>query len=155
MYNKQPKQECRRQSDCRCRDKQGSLNHECSMSHWVHQMFAGLMLLMFSAVVTTVLLITWATRRVLFICVSGTKPDSSKTGGKKGVKIIQDPHYRRYGCTVDMDFALETFRPHRSVAETPATFCNFNKDQNCPFKCWISVIWELCLCFFLIIYSRC
>lgn len=50
------------------------------------------------------------------LCVPGSKPDSSKTGGKKGVKIVQDPHYRRYGCTVDMDFALETFRPHRSVA---------------------------------------
>lgn len=43
----------------------------------------------------------------------GTKPDHSKTGGKKGLKIIQDPQYRRYGNTVDMDSALETFVPHR------------------------------------------
>uniref|UniRef100_A0A8D3DRY9 Glycogen debranching enzyme n=1 Tax=Scophthalmus maximus TaxID=52904 RepID=A0A8D3DRY9_SCOMX len=42
----------------------------------------------------------------------GTKPDHSKTGGKKGLKIIQDPQYRRYGNTVDMDSALETFVPH-------------------------------------------
>lgn len=44
----------------------------------------------------------------------GTKPDRSKTGGKKGLKIIEDPNYRRYGSTVDMDSALETFVPHRS-----------------------------------------
>ncbi|KAF0047471.1 hypothetical protein F2P81_001104 [Scophthalmus maximus] len=43
---------------------------------------------------------------------TGTKPDHSKTGGKKGLKIIQDPQYRRYGNTVDMDSALETFVPH-------------------------------------------
>lgn len=43
----------------------------------------------------------------------GTKPDHSKTEGKKGLRIIQDPNYRRYGNTVDMDSALETFVPHR------------------------------------------
>uniref|UniRef100_A0A7N8XQX1 Amylo-alpha-1, 6-glucosidase, 4-alpha-glucanotransferase a n=1 Tax=Mastacembelus armatus TaxID=205130 RepID=A0A7N8XQX1_9TELE len=35
-----------------------------------------------------------------------------KTGGKQGLKIIQDPQYQRYGNTVDMDSALETFIPH-------------------------------------------
>ncbi|KAL7386629.1 hypothetical protein ABVT39_011254 [Epinephelus coioides] len=43
---------------------------------------------------------------------NGTKPDHSKTGGKKSLKIIQDPKYRRYSNTVDMDSALETFVPH-------------------------------------------
>ncbi|KAM6918647.1 glycogen debranching enzyme [Xenentodon cancila] len=43
---------------------------------------------------------------------NGTKPDHKKTGGKKGLRIIQDPEYRRYGNTVDMDSALETFVPH-------------------------------------------
>uniref|UniRef100_A0A3P9IX22 Glycogen debranching enzyme n=1 Tax=Oryzias latipes TaxID=8090 RepID=A0A3P9IX22_ORYLA len=44
----------------------------------------------------------------------GFKPDQSKSGGKKGLSIIQDPQYRRYGNTVDMDSALETFVPHSS-----------------------------------------
>lgn len=44
----------------------------------------------------------------------GAKPDRSKTGGNKGIKIIQDPNYGRYGNTVDMDSALETFVPHSS-----------------------------------------
>uniref|UniRef100_A0A3Q3M1M7 Glycogen debranching enzyme n=1 Tax=Mastacembelus armatus TaxID=205130 RepID=A0A3Q3M1M7_9TELE len=42
------------------------------------------------------------------------KNNRSKTGGKQGLKIIQDPQYQRYGNTVDMDSALETFIPHRS-----------------------------------------
>lgn len=43
---------------------------------------------------------------------NGTKPDHSKTGGQTGLRIIQDPQYRRYGNTADMDSALETFVPH-------------------------------------------
>uniref|UniRef100_A0A8D3E2T7 Glycogen debranching enzyme n=1 Tax=Scophthalmus maximus TaxID=52904 RepID=A0A8D3E2T7_SCOMX len=46
--------------------------------------------------------------------------DGIKTGGKKGLKIIQDPQYRRYGNTVDMDSALETFVPHRSESQPAA-----------------------------------
>lgn len=46
--------------------------------------------------------------------VVGSKPDGGKTGEKPGLKIIQDPQYRRYGNTVDMDSALETFVPDRS-----------------------------------------
>uniref|UniRef100_A0A674P8Z8 Glycogen debranching enzyme n=1 Tax=Takifugu rubripes TaxID=31033 RepID=A0A674P8Z8_TAKRU len=42
---------------------------------------------------------------------NGSKPDHSKTGGKKGLKVIQDPRYRRYSNNVDMDSALETFIP--------------------------------------------
>lgn len=51
----------------------------------------------------------------------GTKADHSKTGGNKGLKIIQDPHYRRYGNTVDMDSALETFVPHRFDSKLTAS----------------------------------
>lgn len=43
----------------------------------------------------------------------GPKPDHIKSGGKKELKIIQDPEYRRYGNTVDLDCALETFVPYR------------------------------------------
>lgn len=57
----------------------------------------------------------------LYVCVLGTKADYSKTQGKKGLKIIQDPDYRRYGKTVDMDSALETFVPHRSDSELQVT----------------------------------
>uniref|UniRef100_A0A671UAB6 Glycogen debranching enzyme n=1 Tax=Sparus aurata TaxID=8175 RepID=A0A671UAB6_SPAAU len=43
---------------------------------------------------------------------NGTKTDNTKTDGKKGLKIIQDQMYHRYGNTVDMNSALETFIPH-------------------------------------------
>uniref|UniRef100_A0A673H322 Glycogen debranching enzyme n=1 Tax=Sinocyclocheilus rhinocerous TaxID=307959 RepID=A0A673H322_9TELE len=41
-----------------------------------------------------------------------TKSDRSKTEGKQQLKIIQDPQFRRFGNTVDMNSALETFVPH-------------------------------------------
>uniref|UniRef100_A0A3P8XNX5 Glycogen debranching enzyme n=1 Tax=Esox lucius TaxID=8010 RepID=A0A3P8XNX5_ESOLU len=37
------------------------------------------------------------------------QPDPRKTMGKKGLNIIQDPKFRRFGNEVDMDSALETF----------------------------------------------
>uniref|UniRef100_A0A671PRQ5 Glycogen debranching enzyme glucanotransferase domain-containing protein n=1 Tax=Sinocyclocheilus anshuiensis TaxID=1608454 RepID=A0A671PRQ5_9TELE len=43
---------------------------------------------------------------------SGAKSDRSKTEGKQQLKIIQDPQFRRFGNTVDMNSALETFVPH-------------------------------------------
>uniref|UniRef100_A0A8C1BBY1 Amylo-alpha-1, 6-glucosidase, 4-alpha-glucanotransferase a n=1 Tax=Cyprinus carpio carpio TaxID=630221 RepID=A0A8C1BBY1_CYPCA len=46
---------------------------------------------------------------------SGAKPDRSKAEGKQQLKIIQDPQFRRFGNTVDMNSALETFVPHGSV----------------------------------------
>ncbi|KAM9718545.1 glycogen debranching enzyme isoform 2-T2 [Menidia menidia] len=54
---------------------------------------------------------------------NGTKPDPSKTGGQKGLKIVQDPQYRRYGNTVDMDSALETFVPQSSSPEHVEECC--------------------------------
>ncbi|XP_046883319.1 glycogen debranching enzyme isoform X2 [Hypomesus transpacificus] len=45
---------------------------------------------------------------------NGAKPDHNKTGSKPQLRIIQDPHYHRYGNTVDMNTALATFTPHDS-----------------------------------------
>ncbi|XP_038157443.1 glycogen debranching enzyme isoform X4 [Cyprinodon tularosa] len=58
---------------------------------------------------------------------NGSKPDPSKTGGKPGLKIIQDPQYRRYGNTVDMDSALETFVPHSSSPQHIEECCDWLK----------------------------
>ncbi|XP_069029313.1 glycogen debranching enzyme isoform X1 [Embiotoca jacksoni] len=60
---------------------------------------------------------------------NGTKPDHSKTGGNKGLKIIQDPHYHRYGNTVDMDSALETFVPHSSSPQAIEECCAWLKQK--------------------------
>lgn len=38
----------------------------------------------------------------------GTKYDPNQH-----LQIVQDPDYRRFGCTVDMNIALATFIPHR------------------------------------------
>lgn len=54
---------------------------------------------------------------IVFVLCLGSRPDHSKTGGKKGLKVIQDPHYHRYSNKVDLDSALETFIPVRSDLE--------------------------------------
>ncbi|XP_029970686.1 glycogen debranching enzyme isoform X1 [Salarias fasciatus] len=59
----------------------------------------------------------------------GTKPDQSKTEGKKGLKIIQDPEYRRFGNTVDMDSALETFVPHSSSSQHIDECCGWLRQR--------------------------
>lgn len=38
---------------------------------------------------------------------------STKSDPNKHLQIVQDPDYRRFGCTVDMNIALATFIPHR------------------------------------------
>ncbi|XP_054622579.1 glycogen debranching enzyme isoform X2 [Dunckerocampus dactyliophorus] len=55
---------------------------------------------------------------------NGVKADHIKTGGRKGLKIIQDIDYRRYGNTVDMDSALETFVPHSSSPQDIEECCS-------------------------------
>ena len=50
---------------------------------------------------------------MFYVLCSDTKPDQNKRGGK-GLRMIQDPSYRRHGNTVDMDAALEIFVPQRS-----------------------------------------
>ncbi|XP_038574852.1 glycogen debranching enzyme isoform X2 [Micropterus salmoides] len=60
---------------------------------------------------------------------NGTKSDISKTFGKKGLKIIQDPNYQRYGNTVDMDSALETFVPHSSSPQHIEECCGWLRQK--------------------------
>lgn len=64
----------------------------------------------------------WFLIWIIFVLCLGSKPDHSKTGGKKGLKVIQDPQYRRYSNKVDMDSALETFVPVRSELIPPILF---------------------------------
>uniref|UniRef100_A0A8C4GD67 Glycogen debranching enzyme n=1 Tax=Dicentrarchus labrax TaxID=13489 RepID=A0A8C4GD67_DICLA len=52
-----------------------------------------------------------------------------KTGGSKGLKIIQDPNYHRYGNTVDMDSALETFVPHSSSPQHIEECCGWLRQK--------------------------
>ncbi|KAK2491013.1 hypothetical protein MC885_002083 [Smutsia gigantea] len=49
-----------------------------------------------------------------------TKPDP-----KQHLKIIQDPEYRRLGCTVDMNIALATFIPHDNGPAAIDECCNW------------------------------
>ncbi|KAK5606319.1 hypothetical protein CRENBAI_023544 [Crenichthys baileyi] len=60
---------------------------------------------------------------------NGSKLDHRKTEGKKGFKIIQDPQYCRYGNTVDMDSALETFVPHSSSPQHIEECCGRLKQR--------------------------
>lgn len=46
---------------------------------------------------------------------AGAKPDRSKLDDKKQFKIIQDPQYRRFSSSVDLNLALELFVPNGSV----------------------------------------
>ncbi|XP_076018251.1 glycogen debranching enzyme [Genypterus blacodes] len=57
---------------------------------------------------------------------NGTKP---KTERKEGLKIIQDPGYHRYGNTVDMDSALETFIPHSSSPQHIEECCSLLRQR--------------------------
>ncbi|KAK7944592.1 hypothetical protein WMY93_000320 [Mugilogobius chulae] len=63
------------------------------------------------------------------LLMKGAQADHSKTEGVKGLKIIQDPEYRRYGNTVDMDSALETFVPHSSSAEHLEECCGWFRQR--------------------------
>uniref|UniRef100_A0A7N6FJH7 Glycogen debranching enzyme n=1 Tax=Anabas testudineus TaxID=64144 RepID=A0A7N6FJH7_ANATE len=60
---------------------------------------------------------------------NGSKPDHSKTGGKPGLKIVQDPQFHRYGNTVDMDSALETFVPHSSLPQHIEECCGWLRQK--------------------------
>uniref|UniRef100_A0A668A7V7 Glycogen debranching enzyme n=1 Tax=Myripristis murdjan TaxID=586833 RepID=A0A668A7V7_9TELE len=48
---------------------------------------------------------------------------------KKGLRIIQDRSYRRYGNTVDMDSALETFVPHSSSPQHIEECCGWLRQR--------------------------
>uniref|UniRef100_A0A671UFB2 Glycogen debranching enzyme n=1 Tax=Sparus aurata TaxID=8175 RepID=A0A671UFB2_SPAAU len=60
---------------------------------------------------------------------NGTKTDNTKTDGKKGLKIIQDQMYHRYGNTVDMNSALETFIPHSSSPQHIEECCGWLRQK--------------------------
>uniref|UniRef100_A0A8C4DB78 Glycogen debranching enzyme n=1 Tax=Dicentrarchus labrax TaxID=13489 RepID=A0A8C4DB78_DICLA len=48
---------------------------------------------------------------------------------RSGLKIIQDPNYHRYGNTVDMDSALETFVPHSSSPQHIEECCGWLRQK--------------------------
>ncbi|KAG9351106.1 hypothetical protein JZ751_024996 [Albula glossodonta] len=56
---------------------------------------------------------------------SGTKAVKGKKEGKSHLKIIQDPEYKRFGSTVDMNTALETFIPHSNSPSAILDCCNW------------------------------
>ncbi|XP_026882893.2 amylo-alpha-1, 6-glucosidase, 4-alpha-glucanotransferase a isoform X3 [Electrophorus electricus] len=60
---------------------------------------------------------------------SGAKPDGSKTDGKKQLRIIQDPQYRRFGSMVDMNSALEIFVPNGNSPGAIEDCCNWLKKR--------------------------
>ncbi|XP_053185673.1 glycogen debranching enzyme isoform X2 [Scomber japonicus] len=70
-----------------------------------------------------------AVNRFRTLLQDGTKADHSKTGRKKGLKIIQDPKYHRFGNTVDMDSALETFVPHSASPQHIEDCCGWLKQK--------------------------
>ncbi|XP_006000067.1 glycogen debranching enzyme isoform X1 [Latimeria chalumnae] len=49
----------------------------------------------------------------------------TKSDPKQHLKIIQDPEYKRFGCTVDMDVALESFIPHNNMPPAYVECCNW------------------------------
>ncbi|XP_056267041.1 glycogen debranching enzyme-like [Pseudoliparis swirei] len=59
----------------------------------------------------------------------GTKPDQSQTGGKKDLRTYQDPAYHRYGNTLDMDSALQTFVPHSSAPQHVEECCGWLREK--------------------------
>lgn len=50
----------------------------------------------------------WILFSIFFLGKMSTKSDPNQH-----LQIVQDPDYRRLGCTVDMNIALATFIPHR------------------------------------------
>uniref|UniRef100_A0A8I3WQ05 Glycogen debranching enzyme n=1 Tax=Callithrix jacchus TaxID=9483 RepID=A0A8I3WQ05_CALJA len=49
----------------------------------------------------------------------------TKSDPNQHLKIIQDPEYRRFGCTVDMNIALATFIPHDNGPAAIEECCNW------------------------------
>uniref|UniRef100_A0A8D2KBD5 Glycogen debranching enzyme n=1 Tax=Urocitellus parryii TaxID=9999 RepID=A0A8D2KBD5_UROPR len=53
----------------------------------------------------------------------------TKSDPKQHLKIIQDPEYRRLGCTVDMNIALATFIPHDNGPAAIEECCNWFRNR--------------------------
>ncbi|XP_030063489.1 glycogen debranching enzyme isoform X1 [Microcaecilia unicolor] len=49
----------------------------------------------------------------------------AKADPKQHLKIIQDPNFKRFGCTVDMNTALATFIPHSNGPAAIEECCNW------------------------------
>ncbi|KAG9264788.1 glycogen debranching enzyme-like [Astyanax mexicanus] len=56
---------------------------------------------------------------------NGSKPSKIQTDGKKQLKIIQDPQYNRFGCTVDLNTALEIFVSNGNSPGAIEDCCNW------------------------------
>ncbi|KAM9238356.1 glycogen debranching enzyme isoform 4-T4 [Leptosomus discolor] len=50
---------------------------------------------------------------------------STKSDPNQHLQIVQDPDYRRFGCTVDMNIALATFIPHSNGPAAIEECCNW------------------------------
>ncbi|NXA07805.1 GDE enzyme, partial [Sapayoa aenigma] len=50
---------------------------------------------------------------------------STKSDPNQHLQILQDPDYRRFGCTVDMNIALATFIPHSNGPAAIEECCNW------------------------------
>ncbi|KAB5550573.1 hypothetical protein PHYPO_G00055230 [Pangasianodon hypophthalmus] len=56
---------------------------------------------------------------------TGAKPDRSKMDSKKQFRIIQDPQYRRFRSSVDLNLALELFVPNGNSPGAIEDCCNW------------------------------
>ncbi|XP_035272297.1 glycogen debranching enzyme-like isoform X2 [Anguilla anguilla] len=56
---------------------------------------------------------------------TGSKAATSKKEGKEHLKIIPDPEYKRFGSTVDMTTALQTFIPHGNSPSAIEECCSW------------------------------
>ncbi|XP_069497645.1 glycogen debranching enzyme isoform X2 [Ambystoma mexicanum] len=54
-----------------------------------------------------------------------SRKSAVKSDPKQHLKIIQDPEYKRFGCTVDMNTALATFVPHSNGPAAIDECCNW------------------------------
>ncbi|XP_037314031.2 glycogen debranching enzyme isoform X1 [Pungitius pungitius] len=63
------------------------------------------------------------------LLLNGSKPDHNRTGRKQSLRTIQDPNYHRFGNTVDMDSALETFVPHSSSPQHMEECCGWLRQK--------------------------
>ncbi|KAM4659730.1 glycogen debranching enzyme isoform 4-T5 [Amazona ochrocephala] len=50
---------------------------------------------------------------------------STKSDPNQHLQVVQDPDYRRFGCTVDMNIALATFVPHSNGPAAIEECCNW------------------------------
>ncbi|XP_043941550.1 glycogen debranching enzyme isoform X2 [Protopterus annectens] len=59
------------------------------------------------------------------LLTQGVNKKTTLSNPKVHLKILQDPEYKRLGCTVNMDIALETFVPHSDEPSSVEECCTF------------------------------